>query len=101
MTLLPDAMTSRLCPCCGASWKPKVRLTTRQSEILRWVDRYIGREGRSPTYQEIADHFGLASLGTVSEHIDHLEAKGVLRRVGDNAKGGNSRHLQVVSRANR
>lgn len=57
-----------------------MRLTRRQKEILDFLRDYIEINGYAPTLEEIADHFGLASLATVHKHLKNLEAKGVIRR---------------------
>ncbi len=38
--------------------------------------------GRFPSYREIGAHFGLTSPATVSQHIEALAAKGVLKKQG-------------------
>jgi SOS-response transcriptional repressor LexA len=55
-------------------------LTKRQRELLDYVSAFIGANGFSPSFQEIAEHFGYRSLSTVHEHVYGLEKKGYLRR---------------------
>jgi repressor LexA len=55
------------------------KLTKKQSEILEFVIGYIREHEFSPSYREIADHFGISSTATVHEHIKNLESKGYLR----------------------
>jgi len=47
---------------------------------LDFIARYQSEQGYSPSYEEIAEALGLASLATVHKHISALEAKGYLRR---------------------
>lgn len=54
-------------------------VTPRQMEVLRFVRDYRGKQGYSPTLQEMADSFGLSKV-TVFEHVGALERKGLLRR---------------------
>lgn len=53
--------------------------TPRQTEILTYVRDYVHRLGYSPTYEEIADEFGISKV-TVFEHLGTLEERGLLRR---------------------
>jgi len=55
-------------------------LTRRQKEVLDFIARYQTDNGYSPSYEEIAQGLGLASLATVHKHILALEAKHYLRR---------------------
>ncbi len=55
-------------------------LTPRQREIYEYVVAYIESYGHSPTYQEIADNFGLLSLATVHEHLTNLERMGLISK---------------------
>jgi repressor LexA len=54
-------------------------LTPKQLEIVRYIREFRHREGYSPTMQEIGDHLGCTKV-TVFEHVNALEAKGVLER---------------------
>ena len=66
-------------------------LTKRQKQILDFLDGYLGENGYAPSYEEIAAHFGYASLATVHEHLENLKRKGYIR------KGHNeSRSLELV-----
>jgi repressor LexA len=57
-------------------------LTTRQREILDFILESIAQDGRFPSYRQIGAHFGLTSPATVSQHLEALASKGVLRRHG-------------------
>ncbi|HEX5818469.1 MAG TPA: transcriptional repressor LexA [Gemmatimonadales bacterium] len=55
-------------------------LTRRQSEILDYLRTHIEEQGYAPSFEEIAEKFGFASLATVHEHLTNLERKGYIRR---------------------
>lgn len=57
-------------------------LTKRQREILDYILESIVESGRFPSYREIGAHFGLTSPATVSQHLDALAKKGMLKRQG-------------------
>ncbi len=65
-------------------------LTKRQSEILNFIRSFYIENGYSPSYREIADHFGLSSVATVAEHISTLKLKGYLE-----AEPTKARALQI------
>lgn len=67
-------------------------LTKRQKQILDYIELFIEENGYSPSFEEIADHFGFSSLATVHEHLSNLEAKGYLRK-----NYNKSRSLELVS----
>jgi repressor LexA len=66
-------------------------LTKKQRQMLDYVESFVDTNGYSPSYEEIADHFGYSSLATVHEHLTNLEAKGYLRK-----NYNKSRSLEVV-----
>lgn len=67
-------------------------LTKRQKEILDYLQESLAENGYAPSFEEIASHFGFASLATVHEHLENLRKKGYIR------KGYNqSRAIQLVS----
>jgi repressor LexA len=53
--------------------------TPRQTQILTFVRDYTHKNGYSPTYDEIAEAFGISKV-TVFEHLTILEERGLLRR---------------------
>ena len=61
-------------------------LTRRQKEILDYLREYLERQGYSPTLEEIADHFDLASLNGVYKHLRALQARGFIRRLTNQAR---------------
>ena len=55
-------------------------LTRRQKEVLDFLGKFLEEKGYSPSYEEVAEGMGLASLATVHKHISALVAKHYLRR---------------------
>ena len=55
-------------------------LTRRQKQVLDFLAQFVNENGYSPSYQEIANGLGLASLATVHKHVQALEAKHYLKR---------------------
>jgi repressor LexA len=66
-------------------------LTKKQRQILDYVESFVGTNGYSPSYEEIAQAFDYSSLATVHEHLTNLEQKGFLRK-----NYNKSRSLEVV-----
>jgi repressor LexA len=60
--------------------KATVALTRRQREIYDFIGAFVARRGYSPSLEEIGAHFGLSSVATVHKHVEHLVAKGWLRK---------------------
>jgi len=63
-----------------------MKLTERQKEILDFVRQFIDRNGYSPSMEEIAERFEIASLNAVFKHLAALEARGFLRRDPNRAR---------------
>jgi repressor LexA len=55
-------------------------LTKRQKQVVDFIAGFVDENGYSPSYGEIAQGLGLASLATVHKHISALEAKNYLKR---------------------
>lgn len=60
--------------------------TPRQASILARIKVHISETGYPPTYQEIADHFGM-KVSPVYMHLKALERKGYLSRIPGVARG--------------
>jgi len=56
------------------------RPTPQQKRILDFLENYISENNVAPTLLEVKDHIGVRSLGTVYEHLDKLEEKGLIQR---------------------
>lgn len=52
----------------------------RQKQILGFIKQYIQVNGSAPTLRQIAEAIGVSSLATVHEHLQALEAKGLIKR---------------------
>ena len=63
-----------------------MKLTKRQKEVLDFLAEFIRREGYSPSMEEVANHFGFASLNAVYKHLEALEARGYLKRDANRAR---------------
>ncbi len=63
------------------------KLTKRQSEIFHFLCEFKEKEKMSPTYREIADHFGFKSAKAAADHIQALEKKGFICRHGRRSRG--------------
>lgn len=69
-------------------------LTRRQRQVYDFICQFVEANGYSPSLEEIGAHFGLASVATVHKHIQHLVAKGFLRKAWNR-----SRSLEPVPEA--
>lgn len=54
------------------------RTSTKQEEILLYINQFIGENGYAPTVREIGSAVGLRSTATVSYHLTQLQEKGLL-----------------------
>ena len=63
-----------------------MKLTKRQKEILDFITEFISREGYSPSMEEIAARFQIASLNAVYKHLEALAARGFLHRDPNRAR---------------
>jgi repressor LexA len=57
-----------------------VELTSRQREILEFVNSHVAAHGYPPTVREIGQAVGLTSPSTVHAHLARLETAGLIRR---------------------
>ncbi len=55
-------------------------LTPRQKAVLEFIAHYMAERGYAPSYQEIADAFGIASKQGVVRHLEALVRKGYIVR---------------------
>jgi len=60
--------------------------TKRQREIFDYIGDFIESHGHDPSYNQIANHFGMNSKGGIAKHIVALETQGLLTRRRDNGK---------------
>lgn len=54
-------------------------LTQKQSDILAFIILYQAKHGNHPTQKTIQSHFGYKSVFAVTEHINALRRKGMLK----------------------
>lgn len=57
-----------------------VYMTKNELNVLKFIDEQIKSTGVSPTYKEIQENFGLASIGSVQSYIRQLEKKGLIEK---------------------
>lgn len=50
-------------------------LTKRQSDVLKFIKKFIDKNGCSPTQKEIADHFGVFP-NAARDYLINLQKKG-------------------------
>ncbi len=53
-------------------------LTSKQQKVFEYIQDHIKKYGHAPTQRELAAHFKLKSVGTMSDHIRTLRQKGYL-----------------------
>lgn len=67
-------------------------LTTRQRNVLLYIQSHIRKSGIAPSIREIAANFGFSSTGTVRDYLKVLTKKGYL-----NIQPRKSRHICIKS----
>jgi repressor LexA len=67
-------------------------LTQRQQQIVDFIRRRQQASGLTPSFQEIAEHFGFKSPTTVADHLRLIRQKGALA-----SEPGRARSLRVIS----
>lgn len=70
----------------------KQPLTTKQHDVLRFLQAYTEEHGFPPTMKEIGDKFSFASTNAVTQYLVALERKGYIRR----STKGASRGIQFI-----
>ena len=63
------------------------QLTERQNQIYEFIRRSIQQSGMPPTVSEIRDAVKLKSLNSIHKHLRALEAKGMIVRTPNVARG--------------
>lgn len=56
------------------------KITPKQKKVLDFIREFSAERGYAPSQQEIADHFGYKSLGTIQNYLVRLERNGHLKR---------------------
>ncbi len=62
-------------------------LTPKQKEILDYIESFAAEHGYAPSQQEIAQHFGFRSLGTVQNYLVRLTRHGFLKKTLNARRG--------------
>jgi repressor LexA len=62
------------------------RLTTRQKQVLDFIEECQTRTGVVPSTREIQEHFGFASQTAAVNHLRALARKGVIQRMAGKAR---------------
>jgi repressor LexA len=62
---------------------PLPSLTPKEKLVLEYIENFILSSGISPSYQEIKDHFGLASFNSVQNYLKQLTTKGYIANPKD------------------
>ena len=67
-------------------------LTRRQQQILDFIRREQEAGGVTPSFKDIADHFGFSSVTSVADHLRLIRQKGFLA-----GEAGKARALKLIS----
>ena len=73
----------------------KQPLTSRQKEILDFMEAFTVEEGYPPTVREICKATGLKSPRSVSQHLQALERKGYIERGRDKSRAIRFLHKKI------
>lgn len=60
--------------------KKSIGITPKQKALLEFIQAYSHGKGYAPSQQEMANHFGWRSLGTVQDYLKILTQKGALEK---------------------
>ena len=71
-------------------------LTTRQQEVLEFIEQSQTNRGVIPSTREIQEHFGFASQTAAVNHLKALQRKGIIQRLA-----GKARAVALVSQLQR
>lgn len=63
-----------------------MQLTTRQQEVLTFLENRLRQTGLMPSTRELQQHFGFASQTAAVNHLRALERKGVIKRLAGKAR---------------
>ncbi len=77
-------------------------LTPKQKNVLEFLQRFIQENGYSPSYQEIANAFGLSSRSTAQKYVERLREAGYLDMDAHSKRGVSIKqsgiHLPLLGR---
>lgn len=57
-------------------------LTEKQEAVLKFIEDYQLKNGRSPTLREMRENFGVSSDNSILKHLNALEEKGYIKKDG-------------------
>lgn len=57
----------------------KRELTIRQSQIFKYIKRYMAKHGYPPTRAEIREQFKFKSNNAVTDHLKSIEKRGWIK----------------------
>ncbi|MBX2987719.1 MAG: transcriptional repressor LexA [Bdellovibrionaceae bacterium] len=60
---------------------PLIPLTPKERSVLGFIEHQLMVTGVCPSYQEIRDHFGLASFNSIQNYLKQLTGKGYIEMV--------------------
>ena len=55
-------------------------LTEKQESVLKFIEKYQMKNGKSPTLREMREHFGVSSDNSILKHLKALIAKGFIKK---------------------
>jgi repressor LexA len=72
-------------------------LTKKQKEVYDYLSDYHEHHGHPPTQNEIKEHFGLKSLGSVQKYLQYLNKEGLLETHWNQRRGVEIKSPQASS----
>jgi len=63
------------------------KLTTKQKQVLDWIEESVQCTGQAPTVRELQEKLGCASPMGVVSHLNALKTKGYISKVDGKARG--------------
>lgn len=55
-------------------------LTEKQKAVLKYIEKFQLKHGKSPTIREMREHFGVSSDNSILKHLKALEEKGHIKK---------------------
>ena len=62
-------------------------LSTRQKDILNYIEEFVDRNGYPPAIRQIQEKLNISSTSVVAYNLKGLESKGLLKREGKVSRG--------------
>lgn len=75
--------------------KYKQTLTPNQKKVYDFIANYINKNNQSPTIPEIKSEFKLSSLRSVTQYLESLEKKGLIKR-----EKNKTRNIRLINQSN-